>query len=39
MTEQSQMDEILKDKPATPECPEDEAYGKALVWTKEKGWE
>ena len=33
-----ELEEILKDKPDTPTCPEDKEYGKCLTWTKEKGW-
>ena len=32
------LEEILKDKPITPKCSDDKAYGKCLVWTKDKGW-
>lgn len=32
------LEEILKDKPKTPECTEEKEYGKCIVWTKEKGW-
>jgi hypothetical protein len=33
-----ELKSILESKPKTPECPEDEAYGPCLIWTKEGGW-
>ena len=36
--EQKELEEILKGKPATPQCSDDKSYGKCLIWTKEVGW-
>jgi hypothetical protein len=34
----SELEEILKDKPETPRCSDEKAYGKCLVWTRDTGW-
>lgn len=36
--EQLELEEILKTKPNTPQCPDEKEYGKCLVWKKETGW-
>lgn len=32
------LEKILIDKPPTPECSDDAAYGPCLVWTEKEGW-
>lgn len=36
--EQLELEEILKDKPPTPKCPDEKEHGKCLIWAKEEGW-
>ena len=38
LTPQPELEEIVKDKPKTPQCPDEKEYGKCLIWTKQIGW-
>jgi len=33
-----EIEEILKDKPPTPKCPDESEYGPCLLWTEKEGW-